>query len=596
MSRSQIDQIKESLDIMQVAREYISDFKKRGVNYFALCPFHHEKTPSFSINPEMGIFKCFGCGESGDVLTFIQKMEGVEFPKALEIAAKKAGVELKKQFSQKDEQAYRQKQKIYKLNSLVAEYYHYILTEHAKGEKGREYAQKRKIDKTLIEKFKLGYAPKSYSNLLNFLTKKGYEKRNLVQWGLIVNRKNSFYDKFRDRLIFPLINHHGDIEGFSGRIVSKNTKAPKYLHSPQTPVFNKSEFVFGLYEGKGEIRKKDFAVFCEGQLDVISSHKTKIQNVVASLGTALTKEQIQLVKRYSENIYFCFDNDLAGEKALLRASKIALSNGVSTKAVTLPEGQDADELIKTSKEKWKKVVKNAEPVVDHMIRRLNKRLDLSNTSDKEEFATIILPLIASAKGKIEKSDFVHKASIALNIDEEILAEEIKNFTSEREDQSVSRKKLKKVINSPVSSKEQYLIALVFQHVDFLKISLKHIRLKHFSSPFSKQLIRDLKNYSKEKKRFTIKNFLTSLEEDQKKFVKNILLQELNTYYDLEKEFEKELIKTTRLLEEHYLRRQIRNVKNQLEKAEKDSDKDKIDELLDKLRKYSKELKTIVKKD
>jgi DNA primase len=593
VSRSQIEEIKNKLDILEVARSYITNFKKSGPNNFALCPFHHEKTPSFSVNPDMGIFKCFGCGESGDVITFIQKMEGVEFPKALEIAARKAGVKLEKNFSAQDEKLYKERQEILKLNALVSEYYNYILLKHKQGKQGREYIKGRKITKSLVEKFKIGYAPRSYTNLIKFLQSKGYKVSDLIKWGLVVAANGRTYDKFRSRIIFPLIDHHDDVVGFSGRTILKNTKAPKYLHSPQTLAFNKSKFLFGLNLAKSEGRKKDFLIFCEGQLDAVSSYKTKVNNVVASLGTALAADQLELAKRYTKNIYFCFDNDLAGETALIRSANLAHIIGLNVKAVNIPQGKDADELINTKKSDWEDSVKKAEPIVDHMLRRLYKRLDLSKLKDKEEFSKIILPIIASIPQRIEQSHYLHRLALILNIDENILAEELdtlkKTIKEGRSIPQVNTQNIKKILESPVNIKEEYLLALIFQHTHFLNVSIKQCSAKYFSSPLARQIFTKLGKYTKDKKRFSIKNFVSGLEEHEVTFVQNLLLKNLDDYFELETEYEKEIEGIIKFLKKNYLRNKVKGIKARIEQAEISENKIEVKKLLKKLVEVTDEL-------
>ncbi|MBN2016398.1 DNA primase [Candidatus Dojkabacteria bacterium] len=583
MSRNQIEEIKDRLDILEVARSYITNFKRSGTNYFALCPFHQEKTPSFSINPELGIYKCFGCGESGDVFTLIEKMEGVEFSDALEIAAKRAGVKLERNYSEKDKHIHEERQEILKINALAAEYYNYILCKHGQGKKGRKYARERKITKKLIDEFKIGYAPRAYTNLLKFLKTKGYTQQNLIKWGLVVSGSGRVYDKFRSRLIFPLINHRGDIAGFSGRTILKNTKAPKYLHSPQTLAFDKGKFLFGLEQSKSAIRKSNFVVFCEGQLDVISSHKTDVKNIVASLGTSLTDDQLTLAKRYTKNIYFCFDNDSAGESALIRAANMAHKLDFNVKAVNIPEGKDADELINTNKAEWIRTVKKAEPIVDHMMRRLYRRLDLSKLEDKEEFSKIILPLIATIPQKIEQAHYLHRVSLILNVDDNILAEELESIQRSSDIvPKVNTEKIKAVLKSPVSVKEEYLLALILQHLQFLEASLKNINQTCFSSPLAREVFSKLKRYCAEKKRFSLKNFTSGLEEHEVSFVQNLLLKNLDKYFEVESEILAEIEGITKILTKSFLQNEIKKMKAQIEQAEITEDKAEVRNLIKRL--------------
>lgn len=583
MTDPQVQEIKERLDMFEIARSYLGNFKKSGANYFFLCPFHNEKTPSFSVNSELGIYKCFGCGQSGDVISFIKEMEGVDFPKALEIAAKKAGVTLKRRFSPQDAKIHQERQDILALNSLVSEYYHYILKKHTQGQKGREYAKERKVTGELVDKFSIGYAPHSYTNLLSFLEKKGYKKADLIKWGVIVAGGGHIYDKFRSRLIFPLINQHGDIVGFSGRTIYKDTKAPKYLHSPQTLVFDKSSFLFGIEQAKQEIRKKDFVVFCEGQLDVISSHKTKVRNIVASLGTSLNPRQLQLAKRYTKNIYFCFDTDLAGETALLRSVTLAHIEGLEVKAVTLPEGKDADELINKDKEEWEKVVKNAEPIVDHMIARLNARLDLSKLAGKEEFASIILPIISELPKKLEQMYYIQKVSVILNVSEDVLKEEVVELQKTAAAvKKVDVNKIKKILESPINVKEEYLLALLLQHTQFLGDALGIAKPRYITTPASKTLLKKLKVYYEKSKKFTLKNFIANLESHEQAFIENLLLKKLDAYFEIKEELLQEAEKIVKHLRENYHRAKLKKIKVAVEEAENADDKELVEKLLKEL--------------
>ncbi|MFC1780561.1 DNA primase, partial [Patescibacteria group bacterium] len=485
-----------------------------------------------------------------------------------------------------DEKIYKERQEILKLNALVAEYYNYILVKHKQGKKGREYIKGRKITRSLVEKFKIGYAPHAYTNLIKFLQSKGYKLKDLIKWGLVVATNGRTYDKFRSRIIFPLIDHHGDVVGFSGRTTLKNTKAPKYLHSPQTLAFNKSKFLFGLNLAKSEGRKKDFLIFCEGQLDAVSSYKTKVNNVVASLGTALAADQLELAKRYTKNIYFCFDNDLAGETALIHSANLSHNVGLNVKAVNIPQGKDADELINTRKADWESAVKKAEPIVDHMLRRLYKRLDLSKLEGKEEFSKIILPIIASIPQRIEQSHYLHRLALILNIDENILTEELdklkKTIDEGRNITQVNTQNIKKILESPVNIKEEYLLALIFQHSQFLDVSLKQCKAKYFSSPLARQICTKLGKYAKGKKRFSIKNFVSGLEEHEISFVQNLLLKILDDYFELESEYEKEIAGIIKFLRKNYLHNRVKRIKAKIEQAEISESKAEVKKLIGKL--------------
>ncbi|OGC64920.1 DNA primase, partial [candidate division WWE3 bacterium RIFOXYB2_FULL_41_6] len=288
-SMDAVAQIKQSLDIVDVVGGYVS-LKKSGRNYKGVCPFHSEKTPSFMVNQELQIFKCFGCGQGGDIFTFVEQMEGLDFGRTLELLADKANIKLEK----KDFDVHSQlKNKIYKINETAARFFNYLLTKHSLGKKGLLYLKdKRRLEDGTIETFLLGYAPDSWDTLLKFLIKKGFSAAEVMQAGLVVPRKgdgSGYYDKFRGRIIFPFFESDGKIVGFTGRTVID--QEPKYLNSPETPVFNKSNYLYGLDKARTAIKKQG-AVFVEGQVDVISAHQAGIKNVIATTGTALTTGQL----------------------------------------------------------------------------------------------------------------------------------------------------------------------------------------------------------------------------------------------------------------------------------------------------------------
>jgi DNA primase len=421
--RNQVEEIKRKLDIVTVVREFVPTLKKTGRNYFGLCPFHSERSPSFSVNEELQIYKCFGCGESGDVITFLEKIEGIDFPKALELAAKRAGVELVRTFSPEQKKRMQEKEKVLAANKLTAQFYHYILMKHKNGEACREYVKGRKLRKAELEKFQIGFAPEGFENLKGFLVKKGYSTEQLVKWGLLVEKNGRRYDKFRARLMFPIFNVVGDIVGFSGRVIKQDDLGPKYLNSPETPVYRKSELVYGLYQGKDEVRKQGFAIIVEGNVDILSSHSVGVENIVAPLGTALTEEQLKLIKRYADEVYFSFDSDEAGEKALIRALELAEKAGVKFKAIDLQGFQDADELI-TNGGDWKKTVAASQPLIMHLMNRMANEYDLNSASGKDQYAKKILGFIDKLTSNIEKAHYLERLSETVKVDQNELKKEL----------------------------------------------------------------------------------------------------------------------------------------------------------------------------
>lgn len=465
--RTQIEEIKNRLDIVSVVQEYVPTLKKSGRNFFGLCPFHQEKTPSFSVNSELGLFKCFGCGEGGDVIKFIEKIEGIDFPHALEISAKRAGIELKKFSDPKIKEQYKERELILKVNGLGRKYFSYLLNTHTTGQIAREYLKHRNINKIGTQSFQLGFAPTGYENLKTFLKKRGYEEKQLIKWGLLAKGESRSYDKFRNRLMFPIIDHQGDIVGFSGRSIDSNSKAPKYLNSPETAVYNKSKLLFGLYQAKDAIRKQDFVIIVEGNIDVVSSYQVGVKNIVAPLGTALTESQLLLLKRYCTKIYFAFDNDSAGQKALLRSLELAEKVSLQVLIVDIGKYKDVDELI-NSGGNWQEVVAKSKPVIDFLLKSLVKNYDLSNSKEKATYINKLLIFISKVQDNLEQVDYIEKLARKVHIDRDILITRLKEFSKEHTTPT-TKPKTPEVFRL---TEETYLLSLLIQHPQWIDSAQK----------------------------------------------------------------------------------------------------------------------------
>lgn len=422
-NRDQIEEIKSKLDISTVILQYVPNLKRSGRNYFGLCPFHKEKTPSFSVNPELGLFKCFGCGEGGDVIKFLEKIEGLDFPNALELAANKAGVVLKKTYSPEAQKFKEERDKLLEANKLAAKFFNYVLLKHAAGKLGREYVAKRKIPDKLVKEFLLGYAPRSFNALKDFLNSKGYKDDELVRWGLLVEKNGKVYDKFRGRLIFTIQNHQGDVTGFTGRAIFEDERGPKYLNSPETLVYKKSSTLFGLYQAKETIRKEGFVILVEGNVDPITSHGVGIKNIIAPMGTALTIEQLRLIKRYCDKIYFSFDNDDAGQKALIRSFELSEQAGLESYVIEIKGYKSADDLIFAGGD-WPKAVENPKEIVSYLINYIATKYDLSNARYKAKYVKEALAFISKVQSEVAVNEYLKQVSYIADVRIEILTDEL----------------------------------------------------------------------------------------------------------------------------------------------------------------------------
>lgn len=445
----EIAQIKDRLDILEIISSYLT-VKKAGVNYKATCPFHTEKTPSFMISPERQTFKCFGCGEGGDIFTFIEKMEGIDFYNALKILADRAGVKLAPKSIRHNDRDYQPDQttKLFEINDWAAKVYHKILTDHPKAVKARSYLEKRGLSEKTIEEFNIGYAPNSWDFLIKFLSMKKYDEKEVFKAGLLVQRQGGgFYDRFRGRITFPINNIMGATVGFTTRLLDDNPNPPaggaKYINSAESPIYKKSKIIYGLDRAKMAIKAANLAIVVEGNMDVIACHQAGFKNVVASSGTALTIDQLKILTRYSPDIAFSFDSDNAGQAAMKKAVALALQNDISTKIISLPLAyKDPDEAIKANPKHWSDAVEKAKPSLEYWIDLLIKNAKTLDVSTKKNIAREILPIIKIIYSDIEKEHYIKYLSMRLGISEQSLNQALQKSKSILPENRNEEKKIK----------------------------------------------------------------------------------------------------------------------------------------------------------
>ncbi len=467
-----LEEIKQKVDIVTLLSEYVV-LKKMGTNFKGLCPFHSEKTPSFVVSPERQIWHCFGgCQEGGDIFKFLQKMENIEFPEALRILAKRAGVTLT---SYQPTQNQELRDRIYSINHLAAEFYNYILSSHPLGKTAREYLLERKITSDSIKLFGLGYAPNSWDSLLKFLTKKGYTTSDLDAAGLVSKSGiGHFFDRFRGRLIFTLKDHRGNVVGFAGRLLDPAAKEAKYINTAETTVYVKGNVLYGLEVTREEIKKAGFAVVTEGEIDTIQSYQAGVKNVVAIKGSALTGGQVGLLKRYTENVYLSLDADFAGDAAAHRGIEMADSAGLNIKVVILGDpstssgfAKDPDELIKKNPGLWHKAVVNAVSFYDYIIDSALEKHDPTMAEDAKMIVVEVAKFIEPIENLVVKNHYLKKLAVKLNIDEDTLETQLgKEFKKLQlpHPQSTNQTKSQFPITnkSRIELLEEYLLSILLQ--------------------------------------------------------------------------------------------------------------------------------------
>ena len=473
---NQVDQIKQKLNIVDVINRYLP-LKKRGHNHIACCPFHGEKTPSFTVSEELQIYKCFGCGASGDVFSFLENFEKISFREALEELAPKAGVVLEKsEFIDKKDS---QKKILTDINNHVSQFYNYILTSHPLGKSALDYVLKRGITLNTIKKFKIGYSPENPQLLINFLTKKGFKIFDLIATGTFGKSQynSSLYDRFQGRLIFPLSDARGKVLGFSGRILptSKNQNSAKYINSPETEIYHKSQNLFGLHLAKDAIRRENFVIVTEGEFDMISPFQSGIENIVAIKGTAFTEEQLQLLRRFTDTLILGLDSDFAGNNAARKSIELADLLEFDIKVLVLGDKyKDPDEAIKADLEFFKNQLKEAIPVWDFIIQSQLKINNSETIKGKKEILSVVLPFLVKIKNSVIRSDYFKKLADQLGSSEDSIIEESKKYLPNKSNYQINiSPKTSEISNSSKTEKfEQLLLTLIFGAKNPVKLSQK----------------------------------------------------------------------------------------------------------------------------
>lgn len=438
ISRETIDDIKNRMDIVDVISDFIT-LKRSGQNYKALSPFNNEKTPSFYVVPSKGIFKDFSSGKGGDAITFVMEHEGMSYTEALRYLAKKYGVELKESVvAQEELEALSARDSLYIVMNFAKDHYKGLLNEHEEGTSiGLSYFHERGFNDRTIEKFELGYALNEWHNLEETAIAKGYSAEVLEKSGLVIHKEDGkHYDRFRGRVIFPVHNLAGKIIAFGARILTKEKDQPKYINSPETEIYHKSNVLYGMYQAKNAIRKEDFCFLVEGYTDVISMHQAGIENAVASSGTALTEEQIKLIRRFTENITVLFDGDAAGIKAALRGIDLVLKGGLNVRVLLLPDGDDPDSFSKkhSSTELKAYLQQNTKDFISFKI-DLYAADASRDPIKKAEAIREIITSISVIPDPIKRSVYIQETSVLLKIQETVLLTELnKILVGERKKQ------------------------------------------------------------------------------------------------------------------------------------------------------------------
>lgn len=456
-----VEEIKQRLNIEDVISEYV-ELKRSGRNFKGLSPFANERSPSFMVSPEKQIWHDFSSGKGGNMFSFVMEMEGLDFKGALELLARKAGIDLEQFRGRGSGESSQYKERLYEALELATRFYQ---AQFIKNTEALNYAKKRQFTKQTLIDWRLGYSPSNGDALVAFLKGKQFTEREIKDAGLSAQRYRGLGDMFRGRFMIPLCDQQGRVIGFTARILQDDPNAPKYINTPQTPLYDKSRHVFGLHLAKEGIRKNKFVVIAEGNLDVISSHQAGVTQVVATAGTALTEPHLKTLGRFTPDIRLCFDADNAGLNATERSIPVASKVNVALSIITIPSGKDPDELIKQDVQIWKDIITKPQYAVDWLIDRYKAQLDLKSAQGKKQFSDIILKTVNTLQDKVEQEHYVAELTQIIGVSQQALESKLR--AAEQKTDTLKRNKAEHKSYDRAYSinleRQKLLLALLLRH-------------------------------------------------------------------------------------------------------------------------------------
>jgi DNA primase len=521
------DDVKNQADILRIVSDYVS-LKRRGANYIACCPFHSEKTPSFSVNPGKGIYKCFGCSAGGSVFDFVMRIEGCAFPEALRIVAEKSGIPLPVVNETEDhKKAEHNREVVLRLNELAAQFFEQQLLEGESGKSARDYIEARGISEATRKLFRLGYAPDSWDSLINHLREQGASTDELDLSGLAVLKdQGGFYDRFRNRVMFPIVDSQGRVIAFGGRVMGEGE--PKYLNSPETAIYTKGRHLYGLSFAKNEIRNRGFVILVEGYLDCMMPYQEGVHNIVASLGTALTDNQVRLLRRYMDKpqIIVNFDTDSAGQAATMRSIEMLMTEGFKINVLQLPAGKDPDEFVRThGAAAFVDLFKTTQPYLDYVVERTLSDVDMMRPAGKVEAINRILPHLARLPDKVVRADYAEQIANRLRVDSRVIRDEMKRVAVNRQ-QSLDPKRVRAA--QETTQGERQLLELMLANPDVRQAMLSTLIEEDYSDLATAEIFTVLINLERQGIEPDFSNLSERIEgEAEREFIPELMMSDLS---------------------------------------------------------------------
>ena len=576
-----VEDIKGRLSIEDVISRYV-ELKRAGRNFKGLSPFSSEKTASFMVSPEKQIWHDFSSGKGGNMFSFVMEMEGLEFKGALELLARQAGVDLTQYRGSYDAERGKQKERLYQELELATKFYQ---VHFSKNREALEYIlKKRGFSKETALEFKIGYSPDDGTALAKFLKSKGFSEEEMKHAGLVTVRYNDARDMFRGRIMIPLMDPQGRVVGFTARLLRDEPNAPKYINTPATPIYDKSRHVFGLHLAKDAIRKNNYVVLVEGNLDVIASHQAGVKQTVATAGTAMTEQHLKALGRFTQNVRLAFDQDVAGLAATERAIPIAAKTGVSLSIIDV-DAKDPDELIQKDPKAWEKVVTKPKYALDWLVEQYQKRLDIKSAQGKRELSDVVLKLVSGLEDKVEQDHYIVQLAKLIDVSPDALRTKLGKPTSSKplKRPNKSTEELQKDIIDQTKN-QNHLLALVL-HLPELRKYLNSIKKDMFNGETAQKILEFLKKHDD----FELKGNEAKLPSTTGDFVKILILLYEELYQGreiLELRLEAARLQT-RLIENY-----VKIEKTKLSEAMRDSDETKSVQLLEKAKEFDLLLKEV----
>ncbi len=573
------EQVRNSADIVEVVSGYVA-LKKRGRNYWGCCPFHGEKTPSFSVNAEKNMFYCFGCHEGGDVFRFIMKSENCSFIEAVKMLAARYGIPIpEKEKTAEEIKRDRQRKELGEANELAVRFYQSCLLRTQYGKPALTYLAGRGITQQIIEQFSIGYAIDNFSALTTSLGKRGCSTNVLIKAGLALPGKNGgAYDKFRGRVMIPIKDARGRVVGFGGRVLSSNIQ-PKYMNTGETELFNKRYLLFGMDIAVKNIKALHQAIVVEGYMDAISLHAAGITNAVASMGTAFSAEQARILKRITDNVVFCYDSDDAGHRASVRAVSIAREAGLQVQVAGVPNGKDPDEFVRQyGKDAFLEVVKQAPDGIDFQIEETIRQNNVTNLAGKVEAVSNILPFLLECKSEIEAAGYIRKLAQRLTIDEGLIADEYRKAARRKNPSAamnIARAAAPEMVPAD-NQAETVLLAVLLEHPDMAADCQDTIEKVGFVHKGYGEIFKALLSVQDEEN--PVEKLTSLLDDEQVSMVAGLLSRHI-----VDSDYEKIIEDCLRQMKETFLKQQYEKHRLLADEFERSGDKRFIDELMESQR-------------